>query len=121
MKLILIILFFVAVIVCLLLLRKYGKLEFVSHAKLLWKTWSIWLGTAATAFSGYLAFFPDAIREAWNSVPPDMKGYLPSNVLMYIGAIMMGLAVVSQFIRQRKLNAQLEELKNVANRENAKG
>jgi hypothetical protein len=74
MKMIIFLLALVAVLV-LLLLRKYTRLEFVGHARLLLKTWSVRLG-AAGALVGVWAHIPDALH-AWAMLPPDIKDILP--------------------------------------------
>ncbi|WP_342753755.1 hypothetical protein AAGQ96_12875 [Pantoea sp. MBD-2R] len=90
-------------VVVLLLVRKYSSLEFVSHARLLFKAWSVWLASAGSALSAWVQSFPDAAMNAWNMLPPDIKSFLPQNYLGMIGAFMVAMAVVSQFVRQRKL------------------
>lgn len=90
-------------IVVVLLIRKYSSLEFVAHARLLFKAWSVWLASAGSALSAWVQSFPDAAMSAWNMLPPDIKSFLPQNYLGMIGAFMVAMAVVSQFLRQRKL------------------
>lgn len=46
MKLIIFFLLALVVVLTLLLLRKYTRIEFVGHARLLLRTWSVRLGTA---------------------------------------------------------------------------
>lgn len=91
------------VIVVVLLIRKYTSMEFVAHAKLLFKAWSVWLASAGSALSAWVQSFPQSALDAWNVLPPDIKSFLPQNYLGMIGAFMVAMAVVSQFIRQRKL------------------
>lgn len=93
-------------VVVLLVLQRYTKLQFVTHAKLLWKTWSIWLGTLGTL----LAAFPDAAITAWSFLPPDVKSLLPPSVVSFIGPFLMVMALMSQFVKQRKLEVQRKEL-----------
>lgn len=95
-------------IVILLLVQRYTTLEFVSHAKLLWKTWSIWLGTIGTALTAFVQAFPDAAITAWSFLPPDIKGMLPPAVVSFIGPFMMVMALMSQFVKQKKLVSERE-------------
>lgn len=99
-----------AIVVGILLIRKYTSLEFVAHAKLLFKAWSVWLGTAGAALSASAALLPDSFLSAWNVLPPDIKAILPQNLQSVIGSTLMAAAVISQFIRQRKLLDRKEQL-----------
>lgn len=99
-----------AIVVGILLIRKYTSLEFVAHAKLLFKAWSVWLGSIGSMLSAWVQSFPSAALDAWSTLPPDVKDILPHNYLGLIGAFMVAMAVVSQFIRQRKLLDRKEQL-----------
>lgn len=102
----------IATIIVLLLIRKYTSLEFVAHAKLLWKTWSVWLGAVGAGTGAIMMQFPDAALNAWNTLPPDLKSYIPPHILGYISPAMMGLAVVSQYVRQSRLKARADEIRS---------
>lgn len=92
--------------IAVLLIRKYSSLEFVSHAKLLFKAWSVWLASAGSALGAWVQSFPDAAMSAWNMLPPDIKSFIPQNYLGMIAAFMVAMGVLSQFIRQHKLVEQ---------------
>lgn len=87
----------------LMLVRKHSSLEFVHHAKLLFKTWSVWLASLGSAISAWVQSFPDSAMQAWQMLPPDVKAVIPQNYLGLIGAFMVAMAVMSQFVRQRTL------------------
>lgn len=97
-------------VVGVLLIRKYTTLEFVEHAKLLFKTWSVWLTSLGSAISAWVQSFPDAALNAWNILPPDIKSFLPQQYLGYIGAFMVAMGVIAQFVRQRKLLERKQQL-----------
>lgn len=99
-----------SVVVGVLLIRKYTSLEFVAHAKLLFKAWSVWLGSVGATISAAVQLVPDSILSGWNALPPDVKSFLPPNILSIIGPSLMAMAVISQFIRQRKLLNRKEQL-----------
>ncbi len=101
----------VVVIFALLLIRKYSSLEFVSHAKLLFKAWSVWLASIGSAISAWVQSFPDDALNAWNMLPPDVKSLIPQNYLGMIGAFMVAMAVMSQFVRQKDLKAKTDQLR----------
>lgn len=102
--------FIVGAVIVLFILQKYTKLEFVAHAKLLWKAWSVWLSGIGAVLGVYLASAPDTLVHVWLMLPPDLKAVLPVNVAQYISYAMIALGVVSQFIRQPKLEQQRKEM-----------
>lgn len=102
--------FVLGIVIVVFIARKYTRLEFVAHAKLLWKTWSVWLIGAGTALGVYLAAAPDALVQAWLMLPADLKAMLPVNVAQYISYALIALGVISRFIRQPKLDQQRKEL-----------
>lgn len=102
----------VVAVIVVLLIRKYTSLELVAHAKLLFKAWSVWLGTAGAALSASAALLPDSFLSAWNILPPDIKAILPQNLQSVIGSTLMAAAVISQFVRQKKLLGRKQEMEN---------
>lgn len=102
--------FIVGAVIVLFILQKYTKLEFVAYAKLLWKAWSVWLSGIGAVLGVYLTSAPDTLIHVWLMLPPDLKAVLPVNVAQYISYAMIALGVVSQFIRQPKLEQQRKEM-----------
>ena len=102
----------VAVLV-LLLVRKYTRLEFVGHARLLLKTWSVRLGAAGALVGVWAQSFPDAALHAWAMLPPDIKDILPANIVAMIGPALVVLAILSQYVRQPKLKEKADEQQEV--------
>lgn len=102
----------VATVIAVLLIRKYTSLEFVAHAKLLFKAYSVWLASAGSALSAWVQSFPQNALDAWNVLPPDIKSFLPQNYLGLIGAFMVAMGVIAQFVRQKKLLASKQEMES---------
>lgn len=100
----------ILLIVTVILLQRFTTLEFVSHAKLLFRTWSVWLGSLGSALSAWAQSFPDAAMNGWQALPEDIKSYLPHNYLGFVGAFMVAMAVIAQFIRQKNLVQRKDEL-----------
>lgn len=98
-------------VILLLLIRKYTSLEFVEHARLLWKAWSVWLGSIGAVIGAALLQFPDAALSAWNMLPPDLKSFIPPHLLSYISPCLMGMAVIAQYVRQPKLKSRADEMR----------
>lgn len=96
-------------VIVLLLLQRFTTLEFVSHAKLLWKTWSIWLGSLGTTLTAIFYAFPDAAISAWSYLPDDIKSSLPPTVVSFIGPFLMFMGLLSQFVKQRKLASEAKQ------------
>lgn len=104
------ILFLIIATVVVLLLRKYTSLEFVAHAKKLFKAWSVWLTGVGTLLSAYFLSAPDAMITVWTMLPADLKAMLPVNVAQWISYGIIAMGILAQFIRQKKLTS---EVKNV--------
>ncbi|MBL1560163.1 hypothetical protein ELD58_10485 [Klebsiella pneumoniae] len=84
MKMTIFALLVVVAVLVLLLLRKYTRLEFVGHASLLLKTWSVKLGAIGALVGMWAQSFPDAALHAWAVLPPDIKNILPPNIVALI-------------------------------------
>ncbi|WP_312836647.1 hypothetical protein [Pantoea sp.] len=104
------ILIILSVVVVALAARKYTSVEFVAHAKLLFKAWSVWLASIGATLSVFLMSAPDVMLSAWSSLPDEIKNLIPPQWLTYIGPGLVMLGVVSQFIRQKKLLEQKERM-----------
>jgi hypothetical protein len=79
MKMIIFALLALVAVLVLLLLRKYTRLEFVGHARLLLKTWSVRWALPAR----WLAYGRNHSRmplHAWAMLPPDIKNILPQTL-----------------------------------------
>lgn len=90
-------------IIILLLLQRFTTLQFVSHARLLFKTWSVWLASMGSMLSAWAQSFPSAAVDAWNVLPEDVKSILPHNYLGLVGGFMVAMGVIAQFVRQKNL------------------
>lgn len=99
-----------ALVIALFLLRRYTRINFVAHARLLFKAWSVWLTGIGTVLGVYLASAPDAIITTWNMLPPDLKAMLPVNIAQYISYFLIALGILSKFVRQPKLAEQRKEI-----------
>ncbi|EAM8407013.1 hypothetical protein AB241_03675 [Salmonella enterica] len=103
--------FCLVAIVVLLMAQRYNRIEFVSHAKLLFKTWSVWLASMGAMLGAWIQSFPDAAIQAWTLLPEDIKGYIPHDILGYISQGMVVIAVLAQFVRQSKLKDKAVEMR----------
>ncbi len=98
--------------ILLLLLQRFTTLEFVKHARLLFKTWSLWLTSFGSMLSAWVQSFPASALDAWKTLPPDIKAVLPHNYLGMIGAFMVAMGIMAQFVRQKKLADKRSELED---------
>ncbi|WP_370255995.1 hypothetical protein, partial [Erwinia sp. 198] len=110
MKFILFILIVVAIGSVVWWSSKNGIIQLVTHAKLLFKTWSVWLASAGSAMGAWVQSFPDSASSAWNGLPEDVKTVIPQHFLGFLASFMVAMAVIAQFIRQKKLAAEKEQL-----------
>ena len=99
-----------AAVIVMLLLQRFTTLEFVKHARLLFKTWSVWLASLGSMLSAWAQSFPSSALDAWNALPQDIKDILPHNYLGLIGAFMVAMGVLAQFVRQKNLIEQRKTL-----------
>lgn len=90
-------------IIIVLILQRFTTLQFVSHARLLFRTWSVWLASLGSILSAWVQSFPLSALEAWNTLPDDVKSILPHNYLGLVGAFMVAMGVIAQFVRQKNL------------------
>lgn len=102
------------VIIILLLMQRFTTLQFVSHAKLLFKTWSVWLASLGSMLSAWVQSFPSSALSAWQTLPDDVKSILPHNYLGLIGAFMVAMGVIAQFVRQKNLLNEKRQSKEEA-------
>lgn len=100
----------VIALLLLLVIRRYSSVKFVLHARLLFKTWSVWLASLGSAISAWVHSFPDSAMQAWQMLPADVKSVIPPNYLGLIGAFMVAMAVMAQFVRQRTLADERQKL-----------
>ena len=91
-----------------------GKIEIVAHAKLLFKTWSVWLASVGSVIGAWVQSFPDSATYAWNGLPEDVKSFIPQHFLGLGAAFMVAMAVIAQFIRQKKLVKELPRVVTTA-------
>lgn len=102
-------LIFIALLL-LLLIRRYSSLEFVHHARLLFRTWSLWLATLGSVTGAWVQSFPDSAMRAWQLLPADLKSVIPADYLGIISTFLVAMAVMAQFVRQRPLVNEREKL-----------
>ncbi len=107
---------FIAAVVCVVLvlvvLTKYTKLQFVTHARILWRAWSVWLTGLGSLLGAWLQD-PDSPRrvvEIWNMLPDDLKHILPVNIATYASYFMIAIGTIAMFVRQPKLSEKRKEL-----------
>jgi hypothetical protein len=102
MKMIIFALLALVAVLVLLLLRKYTRLEFVGHARLLLKTWSVRLG-AAGALVGVWAIISGCSSSCLGDAAAGYQRYSAANIVAMISPALVVLAILSQYVRQPKL------------------
>ena len=71
-----------------------------------WRTWHrrkrVQLGAALIVIAGYISQSPDLLVQAWNLIPADLRGLLPTWLATSIGIAIFGLSIGAQLLRRRK-------------------
>ncbi|MDW8846726.1 hypothetical protein SD961_12635 [Erwinia sp. MMLR14_017] len=111
MKFILFIMLVLVVAFAVWWITRHGKIELVAHAKLLFKTWSLWLASIGSFVGAWVQSFPDSAMSAWTSLPGDVKTVIPQHYLGLIASFLVAMAVIAQFVRQKSLNAKAKVMK----------
>ena len=109
MKLIIFFLLALVAVLTLLLLRKYTRLEFVGHARLLLRTWSVRLGTAGALVGVWAQSFPHAALHAGDAATGHQNILPPNIVAMISPAGSAGGALT--YVRQPALKDKADEQK----------
>ena len=99
-----------AVVVLVVVATRFTRLEFVAHARVLWKAWSVWLASTGTLIGVYLAASPNVIIDTWASLPQELKELLPVNFAQYLAYFMIALGIIARFIRQPDLTREREKM-----------
>jgi hypothetical protein len=86
------------------------RLKLIEDWKLVRKKWSFIFNTIGTSLLAYLTIAPDAIIQAWNFLPDDMKSFVPVKYSLYIPMILFVLGILSQYIKQQKLETERDKL-----------
>lgn len=84
------------------------KIELVSYWRKWWRMFSVWFSIAGATILGITEFLPEIARNAWEYIPPDLKSGIPSEYLPKISLALWIASVISQFIRQKKLTAEVK-------------
>lgn len=84
-------------------------MKLVPYWRSAWRLMSVWIGATATFVTVTLAGFPAAALQAWAWLPQEIKAYIPPERMPLIGAVLMGLAVLSRLVHQPKAQAVIAE------------
>lgn len=85
------------------------KFKLIEEWQNFWKLWSLRFTSMGTALLGYIIASPDAITNAWQSLPDDVKQYIPQNYLMYITIGLFVLGMFSRVVKQERLSKPKED------------
>lgn len=79
------------------------RLRLIEQWRSFWRMWSLRFTALGTALLGWITVSPDVITSAWNSLPDEIKAYIPQEYLMYVTLTLFVLGMVSRLIKQEKL------------------
>ena len=80
------------------------NLKLIEQWRLFWRMWSIRFTALGTVLLGWITASPDIITAAWNSLPDEIKSYIPQEYLMYVTISLFILGMFSRIIKQDKLD-----------------
>jgi len=87
------------------LLRKWWapiRARLIDDARLWWRFWSMRLAAFGAIVAALAQWFPDAFSAAWNSIPPDMRAYLPAPLLHSAPVILFVAIMAARIVAQKK-------------------
>lgn len=87
------------------------RFKTVDEIKVWWKLWSIRLGALGTVITSWLVAFPDQALNMWAMMPYEVRQYIPAQYMPMIGIFMFVLSMLSRFIKQKNLRAEIEAKK----------
>jgi len=78
------------------------RARLIDDARLWWRFWSMRLAALGAIVSALAQWFPDALSAAWNTMPYDMRAYLPAPLLHSIPVILFVAVMVARIVAQKK-------------------
>lgn len=68
-----------------------------------WRLWSVRLNLiGATLLSAFMVW-PDLLLSLWNSLPDELKLFLPSRLLLLLPLLFFAGATIARIVKQEKL------------------
>jgi hypothetical protein len=65
-----------------------------------WRFWSMRLSLIGAFFAAASAAFPEAMLEAWNALPPDLRALVPAHAAQIIAAMLFLGTMAARLYRQ---------------------
>jgi len=79
------------------------RIRLVAYAREWWRLWSIRLGAVGVTLAGWLVASPDAALSVWASLPAEMRGFIPSEYMPFIGLAIAVLGLFARLVKQEKV------------------
>lgn len=76
-----------------------------------WRRWSARFNAVGLALVSWMYFDPSAVLYVLNLLPDELRAHLPQHAVAAFSAVFFVLAMISQFVRQPKI----EEKRNGKN------
>lgn len=87
------------------------RLKTTAEIAVWYRLWSIRLGLAGTAVTSALVAVPDWTVTLWNTLPYEVRQFVPPQYMPLIGVGLFVLSMVARFVRQNKAAEKLAEKK----------
>lgn len=74
-----------------------------------WRLWSVRVSALGTLLMGLVALAPDALTQAWNMLPDDLKALLPEPVGKAVPFVLFAAALIARLVPQPRAAAKMQE------------
>lgn len=79
------------------------KVELIEEWRVWWRLWSVRLSLIGSALLSAFFAFPDAMVQAWNMIPGELKAYIPAEYAKWIPVVIIVTGVFARIVKQKGL------------------
>ena len=87
------------------------RIKVYDYWQTVWRKWSVRFNAIGILILGYALSAPDTAIRLWAILPDELKSKVPSNYSIYISLCFFTLGLISNYIKQEKLQEKLNSLK----------
>lgn len=77
-----------------------------------WRLWSVRLSALGTLLMAWAALAPNALLQAWNAMPAEVRALVPEDVGNAVPFLLFFATLVARFVPQPKAAAKIAEAAN---------
>jgi hypothetical protein len=83
-------------------------MELINGWRQAWRLWSVRLSALGALLTGWALLAPDAMLQAWQALPNDLRAMVPTKIADAIPTILFVATIVARLIPQPKAVAAVE-------------